>query len=70
MLDPEMSGQKTSKQKKNNMDLFLFQKYTAWKFTLFVLLNKSIAVLKMKFVKGRTPVLHVKSVKGIVTPNF
>ena len=81
MLDPEMLGQKTNKQKKNNMELFLFQKYTtlhfsittagiASKFTLFVLLNKSIAVLKMKFLKGRTPVLHVKSVKGIVTLNF
>ena len=67
--------------KKNKMNLFLLQKYTtfnfslttasiAWKFTLFDLLCKSIDVLKMKFLKGEIPVLHIKSVKGIVALNF
>ena len=63
------------------MNLFLLQKYTtlnfsitkaviALKFNLFVLLNKSITVFKMKFLKDETPVLHIKSVKGIVALNF
>ena len=63
------------------MNLFLFQKYTtlnfsittaatALKFTLFVLLNKSNDVLKIIFLKGETPVLYIKSVKGIVALNF
>ena len=67
--------------KKNKMNLFVLQQYTtlnfsitkaviAWKFNLFVLLNKSITVFKMKFLKGETPVLHIKSVKGIVALNF
>ena len=63
------------------MNLSLLQKYktlnfsittaaVAWKFTLFVLLSKSIDVLKMDFLKGEIPVLHIKSVKGIVALNF
>ena len=63
------------------MNRFVLQKYAtfnfsittaaiAWKFTLFVLLNKSIDVLKMKFLKGETPLLHIKSVKGIVALHF
>ena len=68
--------------KKNKKNLFLLQKYTtlifsiittlaiAWKFTLFVLLSKSIDVLKMKFLKGEIPVLHIKSVKKILALNF
>ena len=64
------------------MNFFLLQKYTtlifsittpaaiAWKFTLFVLLSKSIDVLKMKFLKGEILVLHIESVKGIVALNF
>ena len=71
----------TTTNKKNKMNLFLLQKYTtfnfslttasiAWKFTLFVLLNKSMNVLNMKFLKGEAPVLHIKSVKVIVALNF
>ena len=66
---------------KKKMNCFLLQEYTtlifsittpaiASKFTLFVLLSKSIDVLKMKFVKGEIPVLHIESVKGIVALNF
>ena len=85
MLDAEMSeskkNQQTNKQTKKKMGLFLLQKYTilifsittaaiAWKFTFFVLLNKSIDVLKIKFLEGATLVLHIKLVKGIVAPYF
>ena len=82
MSGSEKKKQQQQANKQNNkMNLFLLQKYTtlnfsittaavARKFTLFVLLNKSIGVLKMNFLKGETPVLHIKSVKGIVPLNF
>ena len=67
--------------KKNKMNLLLLQKYTtlkfsmttaeiAWKRNLFVLLNKSIDVLKMKFLRGKTPLLYFKTINGIVALNF